>query len=307
VDKFKGATGICSFVEMITSDSMKCAAFIADVLLDPATSHSEDTSASSCLRVFKADYFDRAHAPGNEYIAARLQAAMSSAASAESSAVVPGGFPWETLSEGTMIVDVGGGHGTACQGIMKKNPLVKFTVQDLPSVVEGAITYWNELEPTAIQDGRVTIKAHDFFTPQPVKDADIFLLKLILHDWPNPKAIEILKQLREAAVPGKTRVVVVDGVLRYACAADRQQVPGTGDIVFEELDGKREVPAGLLSNLGKAEARNYLIDLTMLAVFNGQERTLEDHIHVMEASGWKIKKIYSPTGTRVSHVVAEAV
>jgi len=45
----------------------------------------------------------------------------------------------------------------------------------------------------------------------------------------------------------------------------------------------------------------------MLAEVNGQERTLEDHIRVMEASGWRIKKIYSPEGSRVSHVLAEAV
>ena len=45
----------------------------------------------------------------------------------------------------------------------------------------------------------------------------------------------------------------------------------------------------------------------MLALFNGQERTLADHVHVMEASGWKIKKIYSPVGTKLSHIVAEAV
>ena len=45
----------------------------------------------------------------------------------------------------------------------------------------------------------------------------------------------------------------------------------------------------------------------MLALFNGQERTLGDHIQVMEASGWKIRKIYSPDGRRISHVLAEAV
>jgi len=39
---------------------------------------------------------------------------------------------------------------------------------------------------------------------------------------------------------------------------------------------------------------------------NGQERTVADHINVMESSGWKIKKIYSPEGRRISHLVAEA-
>ena len=45
----------------------------------------------------------------------------------------------------------------------------------------------------------------------------------------------------------------------------------------------------------------------MLALFNGKERTLGSYIQVMEASGWKIQKIYYPTGGRISHVVAEAV
>jgi 16S rRNA G1207 methylase RsmC len=46
---------------------------------------------------------------------------------------------WETLPEGTKIVDVGGGIGTACREIMKKNPLLKFTLQDLPGVTDDAV------------------------------------------------------------------------------------------------------------------------------------------------------------------------
>ena len=119
---------------------MKSATFITDVLLDPTTSHSEETSDAPCLRLFKTkSYFDYLYAPGNEYLDARFQAAMGHLASAESSTVVPGGFPWETLPGGTRIVDVGGGIGTACQEIMKKNPLLEFTIQDLPSVSTQAI------------------------------------------------------------------------------------------------------------------------------------------------------------------------
>ena len=119
---------------------MKSAAFITDALLDPITSHSEETSDSPCLRLFKTkSYFDYIYAPGNEYLGVRFQASMGHLASSESSTVVSGGFPWETLSEGTRIVDVGGGIGTACHEIMKKNPLLKFTVQDLPNVCDQAI------------------------------------------------------------------------------------------------------------------------------------------------------------------------
>ena len=152
----------CRLTERSTGDTMKSAAFITDALLDPATSLSEDTSASPCLRLFKAkSYFDYLYAPGNEYIAVRFQAAMGHAASFNNPTVVAGGFPWETLSEGTMIVDVGGGSGTACQEIMKKNPLLKFTVQDLPSVAEGAIavstsTSISTLDPIYRQGTRST-------------------------------------------------------------------------------------------------------------------------------------------------------
>lgn len=123
-----------------TDDAMKSAAFITDALLDPVISHSEESSDSPCSWLFKKkSYFDYVYAPGNEYLGIRFQAAMGHLASSESSTVVSGGFPWDTLSEGTRIVDVGGGIGTACHEIMKKNPLLKFTIQDLPSVSGQAI------------------------------------------------------------------------------------------------------------------------------------------------------------------------
>ena len=263
------------------NDAMKASAFIADALLDPATSHSEEASDAAALRLHKTkNFFDYLYAPGNEYMAAKFHAGMSAFASSETSTVVPGGFPWEILPNGTKIVDVGGGVGSACHEIMKKNPLLKFTVQDLPDMVKQAIAvsvqtfltqahilttylqYWNHHEPKAIANGQVTIQAHDFFTPQPVNDADIFLFRYTLHDWPNTKAIEILKRLREVAIPGKTKVVVIDGVIQYACAIDRKKIQGAENIVFEGSDSKSEVPAGLLANLGRAQSRNYCLDVT---------------------------------------------
>ena len=119
---------------------MKASAFITDTLLDPATSHSEEPSDAPSPRFFKTkSHYDYVYAPGNEYLAARFHAAMSNLAFSESSAVVPGGFPWETLPKGAKVVDVGGGIGSACQEIMKKNPLLQFIVQDLPDVTSHAI------------------------------------------------------------------------------------------------------------------------------------------------------------------------
>lgn len=118
---------------------MKSSAFFPDTLADPATSHSEDSSGSPCLRLFKTSYYDYLYTPGNEYQSARFHAAMANLASSERSKVVPGGFPWESLAGGTKIVDVRGGIGSACHEIMKTNPLLKFVVQDLPSVTDQAI------------------------------------------------------------------------------------------------------------------------------------------------------------------------
>lgn len=295
-------------MELRADDAMKASAFLTDALVDPKTSHSDELSDSPCLRLYRAkSYFDDVFAPGNEYRGARFHAAMGSLVSSESSVVAPGGFPWETLPKGARVVDVGGGTGSACHEIMKKNPLLKFTIQDLQNAVDQAIASWNYHEPKAIADGQVTIQTHDFFSPQPIKNADIFLLRNILHDWPNAKAVEILRRLREAAIPGKTKLVVVDAIVGYACATDQGKIHGAEGIVFEGSDKGREVPVGLLPNLGRAGARNYYLDLTMLAKFNAQERTLRDHIGVTEASGWKIQKIYSPEGTRTSHLLAEAV
>lgn len=58
---------------------------------------------------------------------------------------------------------------------------------------------------------------HDFFTAQPVKDADVFLLRCIMHNWGTALCIKILRLLREAAIVGKTRLIVVEQIVQYAC------------------------------------------------------------------------------------------
>ena len=134
------------------NDALKASAFLTEGLLDPATSHSEEPSDAPCLRLFKTkSYFEYLHAPRNEYLNARFQAAMGNLASSESSTVVSGGFPWETLPKGTKIVDVGGGLGSATQEIVKKNPSLKFIIQDLPNVADEAIEV-SVTTPTLILD-----------------------------------------------------------------------------------------------------------------------------------------------------------
>ena len=54
--------------------------------------------------------------------------------------------------------------------------------------------------------------SHDFFTQQPVKNADVYLIRWCLHNWSDEYSIKILRALIPALKPG-ARVLVNDGVL----------------------------------------------------------------------------------------------
>jgi hypothetical protein len=88
---------------------------------------------------------------------------------------------------------------------------------------------------------------HDFFQEQPVKDADVFVLRAIIHDWSDSYVIKILKRLRDAAVLGKTKLLLMESVINYAC---RGLPRGLEDIV--NIDKVTPyAPEPLLANLGR--------------------------------------------------------
>jgi hypothetical protein len=104
-------------------------------------------------------------------------------------------FDFGSIGRGT-IVDVGGSHGQVSIAIAQKFPDVSCIVQDLPGTISGL----EEHIPKELKD-RIQGMAHDFLTPQPVKDADIYLLRWILHDWSDKYCIRILQSL----IPGLKR------------------------------------------------------------------------------------------------------
>jgi len=98
------------------------------------------------------------------------------------------------------------------------------------------------------------LEEHDFFNPQPIKDADVFLLRMVTHDWAASYVVKILKRLRVAAVAGKTKLLLVDQVAPYACqdSSIASEIPGAT---------LPAVPEPLLSNHGKANSIVYLLDM----------------------------------------------
>lgn len=111
-------------------------------------------------------------------------------------------FPWHMV---TKIVDVGGNTGHAAIAIARKNPHVYCIVQDLPQVIQG-------VEPPPDLRDRVSFMAHDFLTEQPVRDADVYFLRWVLHDWSDLYAIRILRALIPAFRAG-SKVVLNESCL----------------------------------------------------------------------------------------------
>jgi hypothetical protein len=84
-------------------------------------------------------------------------------------------------------------------------------VQDLPKVVEDAKT-----KLPAETSNRVTFQAHDFFEEQPVKNADIYYFRWILHDWSDKYCVKILQALIPALKPG-ARLLFSERCLEAPC------------------------------------------------------------------------------------------
>lgn len=105
-------------------------------------------------------------------------------------------YPWGSLSSGT-LVDVGGSKGEYGIAIAQKYPQIKVVIQDLPDVIQKA----QSSAPAELGD-RVNFMAHDFFTEQPIKGADVYLMRWILHDWSDAYSIRILRALIPALKKG---------------------------------------------------------------------------------------------------------
>ena len=162
------------------------------------------------------------------------------------------------------VVDVGDGQGILLETVLARHPHLTGTVFDLAHVVaEG---------PSATADPSVAApfasKSGSFF--ESVPPADVYLLKSILHDWPDDRCQDILRTCRRALKP--------DGVV----------------LVIETLIGQPGF-----------ESEAAFSDLNMLVLPGGQERTDEEYASLFEAAGLRLTRSID-TDTRFSIVEARA-
>lgn len=105
------------------------------------------------------------------------------------------------------IADVGGGHGRLLSAILEATPAARGLLYDLPQVVDGA----PELLGRYGTADRVQVIPGSFFDSVP-DGADAYIMKNIIHDWPDEQALTILRNVRAAAAPGAT-LLLIEGVI----------------------------------------------------------------------------------------------
>jgi hypothetical protein len=95
-------------------------------------------------------------------------------------------FDREGIDPNGLFVDVGGSQGHVSAHLAEAFPKLRFIVQDLPQVIG---TRKDELS-SLIRD-RIEFMPYDMFTEQPVKGADVYLFRYVLHNWPDEYCIKI--------------------------------------------------------------------------------------------------------------------
>jgi hypothetical protein len=168
------------------------------------------------------------------------------------------------FSETRSLVDVGGGCGRLLTSILQMYPSIQGTLFDMPPVVAAAKGRL-EYDPSRERCSLVPGSFLDFVPP----GADTYLMSSVIHDWDNQRAIKILTNCRRS-MRQHSKIVMLEVVM----------------------------PAGEQASFSK------LLDLNMLVMNGGCERTAKEFRDLFYAAGLRLTRII-PTLSPLS--VIEAV
>jgi hypothetical protein len=157
------------------------------------------------------------------------------------------------------LADIAGGHGSLLAAILRANPHLKGLLFDVPQVIADAQSH---LEAEGVA-GRCELASGDFFASVPA-GADAYLMKHIIHDWDDARALAILKNCHRA-------------------------MPENGRLLLAEM----VVPQGNEPHFSKIQ------DLEMLLSPGGLERTGEEYRQLFAEAGFELTRII-PTESPIS-------
>jgi hypothetical protein len=146
------------------------------------------------------------------------------------------------------IVDVGGSEGVLLRGLLERAPQAQGVLFDRQDVLA-------HVKPS----DRIAVVPGDFFATVP-PGGDLYVLKSILHDWPDDKCDVILKNCAHAAGAG-ARLLVVEMLLPEE---------GPSPVTF--------------------------MDMNMLVMLGGRERTAAEYTALLRRNGWAVDEVIPTVG-----------
>jgi hypothetical protein len=212
--------------------------------LDEAVS----TGRTTFEQAFGAEFFD--HLKTEPELAAAFNTAMSQGTHVAAS-VLPGAYDFGRFEA---VVDIGGGDGTLLAAILNRHEGLHGVLFD---TAEGIAQAGDVLDAAGVSS-RCAIRTGDFFDSVP-GEAEVLVLKSVLHDWDDQRATTILRNCREV-LPEHGRLLVVEPILPDV-------VPDAASPVV------------------------YLSDLNMLVNLGGRERTRAEFDALLDGSGFAVADV----------------
>lgn len=164
------------------------------------------------------------------------------------------------------IVDVGGGHGRLLAEILAVTPTARGVLFDQPQVVAGAPAVLTE---RGVAD-RTEVAEGSFFESVPA-GGDAYVLKSVIHDWPDDDAVRILRNVRDAAEVGSHLLLI-----EFVIPEHHREFVG-----------------------------NWL-DLEMLLALDARERTAAEFERLFDRAGYRLRRVVA-TASPFSVLEAQAV
>jgi uncharacterized protein (DUF952 family) len=198
--------------------------------------YSIQTGQAAFDMLYDQSYFD--YLKNHPELSVRFDAAMTTISSQEDDHIS------KALPFYGIVADIGGGKGQLIKKIKENNTEIKAILFDLPMVIENTT-----------QDDAISHISASFFEPITF-NADIFILKRILHDWDDTKALSILKNVA-LGMKDNSRLYILEGIL-------------------DQSKNKKLLSA---------------IDLALLTIFQGRERTSAEFTELLSQAGLEIVNI----------------
>jgi ubiquinone/menaquinone biosynthesis C-methylase UbiE len=161
------------------------------------------------------------------------------------------------------LVDIGGGDGVLAAAVLSNHPLTTAVVFDTLAAIDAAR---HKFATSGVAD-RLEFVGGDFFEAVPA-DADLYVLKNVLHNWDDERAVRILRVARRAC-PQTGALLVVQHVIP---------------------DDDSPSPAALL-------------DIALLVLTSGKQRTRGEYEALLEAAGFEVAQV-TETASGISIIEA---